>query len=264
MIESSSNKIYKEVKALKTKHTRDKTNLFFAEGERLVKSIPKTINKKYCIFSENASQEFINGFNTQGFPVYIFSQKLFKSISDTVSPQGVMCICEKFSCSFNDVLSKKPQLIIACECVSDPGNLGTIIRTADAAGASGIILSQGCADIFNPKVLRSAMGSVFNLPIFTNAELKQIIKKLKQSGIQTLAAHLKGGVTPYAVNLKKPTAILIGNEANGLTEETASAADILVKIPIAGGAESLNASVACGILIYETVRQRLEADTIGY
>lgn len=255
MTDSDKSRIFKELKALKTKHTRDKKGLFFAEGERLVSSVPRDIIE-YIVYSEGGEKSLKSRLNMSYLPSYTLSDRLFSEISDTVSPQGVLCVCRQFSASVDDILNKKPEFIVVCEEIQDPGNLGTIIRTADAGGASGIILSKGCADIFSPKIIRGAMGSVFNIPILTGAHMGETIAMLKDNGIQILAAHLKGSITPYETDLKKPTAILIGNEARGLKDETADKADVLVRLPMLGGAESLNASVACGILIYDVVRQR--------
>ncbi len=256
MIESRSNSIFKEVVKLKEKRGRDKSGLFFAEGERLVKSIPKNVNIKYYIFRKSVSEEFIKGFDVEGHTVYVFADRLFKEISDTVSSQGVLCVCEKLSTDVEKLFLNSPAFIVVCEDIQDPGNLGTIIRTADAGGASGVILTKGCVDIYSPKVLRSAMGSVFNVPVIVGADIDEVTELLKNRGILTVSAHLKGKITPYEVDFKTPAAIYVGNEANGLKETTAKNTDVLVKLPILGGAESLNASVACGILIYEVVRQR--------
>lgn len=245
----------KELRALSSKHTRDKTGLFIAEGERLVKSVPEDIIE-YYIFSESCGDDFINKFETGDFPFYSVEEKIFKEVCDTVNPQGAACVCRKMSCELQDLFVKKPEFIVVGEEIQDPGNLGTIIRTADAGGAGGIILTKGSADIYSPKVLRSTMGSVFNIPVYTGAEISEVIRELKERNIFIIAAHLKGRVTPYSADLKQPAAVLIGNEARGLSKTASEGADLLVKLPILGGAESLNASVACGILIYESVRQR--------
>ncbi|MCD8215632.1 MAG: RNA methyltransferase [Clostridiales bacterium] len=258
-MEAASKRILKQLKKFSSKHTRDKTGLFIAEGERLVKSVPEDI-VEYYVFSEEKAEYFAGRIDTKGFPVYTVGEDIFKEICDTVAPQGAACVCRRQRCSFEGLFLNKPEFIVVGEEIQDPGNLGTIIRTADAGGAGGLILTKGSADIYSPKVLRSAMGSVFNLPVFTGADISDVIKELKERDIFILAAHLKGRVTPYKADLKRPSAVLIGNEARGLSEEAAKGADLFVKLPIIGGAESLNASVACGILIYEAVRQRYGDD----
>ncbi len=255
MIDSKSNHIYKELKSLRTKHTRDKAGLFFAEGEKLIRCVPENIIE-YIVFSESCGDALKKSLSRSSLPQFVLSDRLFKDVSDTVTPQGALCVCRQFRTKIEKAFEKKPEFIILCENLQDPGNLGTIIRTADAAGAGGVILTKGCVDIFSPKVIRSSMGSVFNIPIVTDADTQSVIEILKKNKIQILAAHLKGSLTPYEADAKKPTAILIGNEARGLDESTAEKADLLIKLPMLGGAESLNASVAGGILIYDIVRQR--------
>ena len=142
--------------------------------------------------------------------------------------------------------------------MNDPGNLGTVIRTADACGADAIFLSKGSVDMYNPKVLRSTMGSMFHVPVFQNVELNEISAKLKKNEIPLYAAHLRGDTYPYGLELAEPCAFIIGNEARGLSDEAADLCDRWVKIPMPGQAESLNASIAAGVLMYEVVRQRLK------
>ena len=149
-------------------------------------------------------------------------------------------------------------ICVVLENVTDPGNMGTLIRTADAAGADGIFLSKGCVDIYNPKVIRATMGSIFHLPIYRNLNLMDLMEDFKNNNVKTLAAHLKGTSTPYKVDMTTACAVIIGNEANGLSDEISEMASDLVKIPMPGKAESMNAGIAGGILIYEAVRQRIE------
>lgn len=135
--------------------------------------------------------------------------------------------------------------------------MGTIIRTADAAGFTGIIVSQGCVDVYNPKVLRSTMGSIFHIPLFFSDNLGETIQILKSKGTKIYAAHLKGTSNYFQLDMHNDTAIIIGNESKGISAEIAALADELVKIPMIGKAESLNASVAAALLMYESVRQRI-------
>jgi len=179
-------------------------------------------------------------------------------MSDTVSPQGIMAVCEKRSFTLDDISGENPFLLIG-ERLSDPGNIGTLIRSAAAAGASGVILSVGSGDIYNPKVVRAAAGATLRIPIIEGADLLELIPSLKRQGIAILAAHLKGAVLPYEVDLRQSLGILIGNEASGLSEEISALSTACIKLPMAPDVESLNASVAGGILLYEVVRQRLKA-----
>lgn len=183
---------------------------------------------------------------------------LFASICDTENPQGILAVCKKLVWDEAAVFAKERPFFLLAEELNDPGNLGTVIRTADACGADAVFLSKGSVDLYNPKVLRSTMGSLFHVPVFQNVSLEEISEKLKADQIPLYAAHLKGESYPYALPLQEACAFLIGNEARGLSEKAAALCDQWVKIPMPGQAESLNASIAAGVLLYEVVRQRLE------
>ena len=247
IIESNQNKIIKEVNSL-----RDKTGLFILEGKRLVDEIPNSWEIKYLLKAESYSED-INFEN-----VYTVKDSLFEKISETVNPQGILAVCHIKEFDVTNVDYSNSPFFVVLENVTDPGNMGTLIRTADAAGADGIFLSKGCVDIYNPKVIRATMGSIFHLPIYRNLNLMDLMEDFKNNNVKTLAAHLKGTSTPYKVDMTTACAVIIGNEANGLSDEISEMASDLVKIPMPGKAESMNAGIAGGILIYEAVRQRIE------
>ena len=248
IIESNQNKIIKEVNSLKAKKERDKTGLFILEGKRLVDEIPNSWEIKYLLNSEDINFE----------KVYTVKDSLFEKISETVNPQGILAVCHIKEFDVTNVDYSNSPFFVVLENVTDPGNMGTLIRTADAAGADGIFLSKGCVDIYNPKVIRATMGSIFHLPIYRNLNLMDLMEDFKNNNVKTLAAHLKGTSTPYKVDMTTACAVIIGNEANGLSDEISEMASDLVKIPMPGKAESMNAGIAGGILIYEAVRQRIE------
>ena len=252
IIESNQNKIIKEVNSLKAKKERDKTGLFILEGKRLVDEIPNSWEIKYLLKAESYSED-INFEN-----VYTVKDCLFEKISETVNPQGILAVCHIKEFDVTNVDYSNSPFFVVLENVTDPGNMGTLIRTADAAGADGIFLSKGCVDIYNPKVIRATMGSIFHLPIYRNLNLMDLMEDFKNNNVKTLAAHLKGTSTPYKVDMTTACAVIIGNEANGLSDEISEMASDLVKIPMPGKAESMNAGIAGGILIYEAVRQRIE------
>lgn len=252
IIESNQNKIIKEVNSLKAKKERDKTGLFILEGKRLVDEIPNSWEIKYLLKAESYSED-INFEN-----VYTVKDSLFEKISETVNPQGILAVCHIKEFDVTNVDYSNSPFFVVLENVTDPGNMGTLIRTADAAGADGIFLSKGCVDIYNPKVIRATMGSIFHLPIYRNLNLMDLMEDFKNNNVKTLAAHLKGNSTPYKVDMTTACAVIIGNEANGLSDEISEMASDLVKIPMPGKAESMNAGIAGGILIYEAVRQRIE------
>ena len=189
------------------------------------------------------------------YPCYIVGDEIFSGMCDTKTPQGVLAVIainkRKFSFS-------KDEMYICCDNVRDPGNLGTIIRTADAAGFGGVILYGDCADLYSPKTVRSSMGSFFHIPIYENASYEDI-KKLKADGFKLFCGALSDKTVDYTeADFMSPFVICVGNEANGISDEMEKAADKTVKIPINGAAESLNVGIAAAVLMYEAVRQRNE------
>ena len=174
-----------------------------------------------------------------------------------MTPQGVLCVVEQMNYSLESVLAngKVPHLMVL-DNLQDPGNLGTIVRTAEGAGVTGIIMSKETVDIYNPKVIRSTMGSIYRMPFYYADDLIAAIDEMKKRNISTYAAHLDGKHSYDEENYQKPCAFFIGNEGNGLRDEIADAADIYIRIPMCGQVESLNAAVAACVLMFEAARQR--------
>jgi RNA methyltransferase, TrmH family len=262
MITSNQNSLIKEVKSLKLKKNREEKRLFFIEGERLV---GEAVKEKVEICRVFVSSSYIKDITTEKvlksiekleYQVYEISDKLFEEISDTESPQGILAVIKMKKYMLSDIFNER-SFIIILDSIQDPGNMGTMIRTADASGATGIIYSKGCVDLYNPKVLRGTMGSVFHLPIIYCENLFETIKEIKQNNIKVYAAHLKAESNYFNVDMKNNVAIIIGNEANGISDDISTLSDILVKIPMLGKSESLNASIAASLIMYEVVRQRL-------
>ena len=192
---------------------------------------------------------------TSNIEFYLVSDNLMKEMSSTDSPQGVLAVAKKPIADLVKIDLIPNPLILILDQVRDPGNLGTIIRSADAAGCS-YILCKGYCDFSNPKALRSSMGSAFHLPIVPVEDLKEKIIELKNKGIKVVAADSKGSSYYYDLDLKKPTAIILGNEAEGICPENLALADRIAKITIWGKAEYLNVAIAASLFIYEAVRQR--------
>lgn len=185
----------------------------------------------------------------------VVTEEQMKKLTDTVTPQGILCVVRQPSYTVEDIINHPGhRLIMILEDIQDPGNLGTIFRTAEGAGASGIIMTKGCADLFNPKVVRSTMGSIYRVPFFVTDDIEQTISLVKNAQIEVFAAHLKSEHFYDEIEYKD-AAFLIGNEGRGLKDSTASLADTYIKIPMSGELESLNASMAAGILMYEHNRQ---------
>ena len=184
------------------------------------------------------------------------SEEVFRKMSDTLAPQGILAVLKRPEYSLQTLLKTPDPFFIVLENLQDPGNLGTILRTGEGAGVTGVILSSDTADIFNPKTIRATMGSIYRVPFCRTSDMKETLEQLREAGVVTYAAHLRGKDYYDGVSFKGPVAFLIGNEGNGLKEETAALAERYVKIPMEGKVESLNAAVAAALLMYEVRRQR--------
>jgi TrmH family RNA methyltransferase len=260
-ITSAQNPIIKEVKLLKERKFRELHKKYFIEGDKFVEEAllyPNEID--YIIISENFKNihniSTIQSFsNLHKKKLFIISDKLFVDISDTKTPQGILATMHQRTPPLKE-LSPSSSFIVILDQTSDPGNLGTIIRTADAAKVDGILISKDSVDIYNPKVLRSTMGSIFHLPIYKYNTFDDVKNLLKAYNFNILTTHLKATKSIYDWDFKLKTAIIIGNEANGVSEKILEQSDHLIKIPMPGKAESLNAAVATSVIIYECLRQR--------
>lgn len=261
MITSLHNKDIKAVTALVgKKKERDRQGLFVVEGPKMFGEAPtERISRVYLAQSAEAQMYGQFGVKLSGLSCETVSDEVFEKMSDTKTPQGILCLVRQQSYNIEEILQNRDKehvLFIMLEDIQDPGNLGTIFRTAEAAGADGVIMSSRTADIYNPKTIRSTMGSVYRVPFFYVESLSSVIMKLREEEVAVYAAHL-GGVAAYdEYNYRKSTAFLIGNEANGLREDTAACADALIHIPMEGKVESLNAAVASSVLLFEASRQR--------
>lgn len=188
--------------------------------------------------------------------VFLVTDEVFRKISDTQTPQGILCVLRQKHYTLEELLTRENPLLVILEDLQDPGNLGTILRTGEGAGITGVIMSKNTVDLYNPKTIRATMGSIYRVPFLYVEDLKPVFTELKKKGIQSYAAHLRGTKYYDALDFTKETAFLIGNEGNGLRTETAELADQYLKIPMEGQVESLNAAIATSILMYEANRQR--------
>ena len=237
---------------LEKRSARRKEGKFVIEGPHLIEEAGDKVN--FLIYSENLP--IVKKLEAKGVPTYKVSSKEFAELSGVEAPQGVLGVVRLFSYQLEDVIKGDRTLIVYCAGVQDPGNLGTIIRSADALGATGVILSKGTVDLYNPKVVRSTMGSLFHLPLMTVEDDAETIKQLKKNNVKIIATSAEAEKSCSDAELKGPVAVLIGNEGAGLAEEIIELADEVIKVPMAGKAESLNASVTTAILLYEISRQR--------
>ena len=258
MITSDKNKIIKDILKLKQKKERDITGNFYIEGERIIDEIPSNIEIKKYIFSEKFYKDLKNKEKDKKIDNIVVSDSVFKKISDTINPQGIMAICSMPKNNINSIKIKENKVFVILDRICDPGNMGTIIRTAEALGIDSIFLSKGCVDLYNPKVIRATMGAIFHIPIIQDCDISYLITHLKSNNVNIVCTHLDGDKAPYNIDFKKSTAILIGNEANGVLEQYKNEADELVKIPMVGKVESMNASISSAIIFYEVLSQRLK------
>lgn len=264
MITSTANqKIKRLVNLQKKRKLRDAEGVFLVEGIRMFREVPAKellevyvsetfYNKERNIVDDICKKSHIRA--------EILTDAVFAHVSDTQTPQGVLCVVKQRGKAGEvknlwEDNAKTPFLMIL-DNLQDPGNMGTILRTAEAAGVTGIVMSKDCVDIYNSKVIRSTMGSVFRMPFLYVENLEEAVKEMKAAGIKTYAAHLAGKLSYEEPDYKEPCAFMIGNEGNGLRDEIAKLADTYIIIPMAGQVESLNAAIAATVLMFETSRQR--------
>lgn len=253
-IESKDNSIFKGTRKLKERKNRTKENKYIIEGFRIVEEALKAGASLDSVFLNKQSEEkALNLLEKYSFSKRSFglNDELFSEISDTTNSQGIIAVVNMEKEKTKDF----KEFYILCDKVQDPGNLGTIIRTAHAAGCDGVILTKGTVDIYNEKVIRSTMGSIFYLPIIFDDDLN-ILKALKEDGFKILATSLEGKCDFFKEDLKGKVVVTVGNEGNGVSKEVYDLSDSKVKIPMPGNAESLNVAVATSIVLYERVRQK--------
>lgn len=243
-ITSNQNKLYKQWKKLSQKSERDKTALFLAEGKRLVDdAVASGWVTELVVVQGNPVPE-------ADVPVYVVRQQLFAGLAQTESPQGILAVCAK-----PPAAPLQGDRLLVCDGVADPGNMGTLIRTAECSGMDGVVILPGCVDVYSPKVVRATMGSLFRLPLyFMDATA------LANQPHQLVITTLEGRENLYQATFSHQVMIVVGNEAKGVSPQLAAMADKAVTIPMEGGAESLNAAMAGGIVMYELLRRRKAVD----
>lgn len=250
MITSTTNKQMKHIVQLQKKaRLRNQENVFVVEGPKMVEETPGELLQEIYVSESFASK-------WDGPVTEILSDAVMKSISDTTTPQGVLAVVKKPQYSLEEILKKEPAHLLLVEGVQDPGNLGTMFRTGEGAGVSGIIMHRTTVDLFHPKTVRSTMGSIYRVPFYVAEDWKNTIQQILRQGVYLYAAHLKGTKSYEQFDYHKSCGFFVGNEGNGLSPETTAMADELLRIPMEGKLESLNAAMAAGILMYEVSRQR--------
>ena len=264
MITSTANgKVKRLINLKKKRKLRDEEHVFLVEGIRMFREVPVDELQEVYVSESFYKKEkvLVNAIAGQaGVHIEVLTDTVFAHASDTKTPQGILLVMEQRSCEICEMLDldaqgRKP-LLMVLDNLQDPGNLGTILRAGEAAGVTGVIMSHDCVDIYNPKVIRSTMGSVYRMPFVYVEHLPETLEVLAEAGIHSYAAHLKGKNSYDQEDYTRGTAFLIGNEGNGLRDEVADAAECYIKIPMCGEVESLNAAVASSVLMFEAARQR--------
>jgi len=260
-ISSPKNPLIKEVKGLFRKKERWLNNLFIMEG---IKLIEEAINNDVAIknifytdklISTKDGQVFLKNIEHMTNLIYV-PENVFKDISDTDNSQGVLATGSFNVANVDNLVDTSNQFIMFLDGIQDPGNMGTIIRSADAFDIDGIIIGEGCVDPYNPKVVRATMGSIFRIPLYFINDNINVVTSLKSNDFKIYATSLEGSIPNYEISYDNKFVIVIGNESNGVSDNIIQLSDALIKIPMMGEAESLNAGVAASIIMYEGMKQR--------
>lgn len=259
IISSSQNKMIKYMKALHAKKGRDESCQFFIEGYKLIEeALNHSRPFTFLLMSETAfktseGQQLLKKAEALNISMSVAEDKVFAEASEMDTPQGVLAVLNKQEQELRHIITQKSYNIIILDEVRDPGNVGTIIRTADACGLSAVVLSKGCVDLYNSKTIRATMGSMFHIPIITEVDTMVLIEQLKQQGAAVLGADPHSSTSCIEAKKQDQMAIIIGNESKGLRQEVKAFTTQNITIPMPGQAESLNAGVAAAILMYEFV-----------
>lgn len=265
VITSKDNELIKSIKKLKEKKYRDAYGKFVIEGIKLIGEAIQENADIECIvicedcMKENCIDKKLMYEIAKKNCVYVNS-KVFNTITDVSNPQGILAVVKRVDAS--EKINYDEDAIIVLDGIQDPGNLGTILRTVDSANLKQIVISKETADVFNSKVVRSTMGAIFRVNVVRSDDLVHDLIEMKNNGFKVVVTSLDTNDSVYDVNYMKKV-IVIGNEANGVSKEVQEIADNKVKIPMLGKTESLNASVAAGILIYEYIRAKLDLGDVG-
>lgn len=233
-------------RSLKDKKGREEQHAFLVEGGRMVR---EALSSSFSVSALLLREDYVPDFPLpEGLPVFLLPEHVFRAVCDTKTPQGIAAVLAL------QAREASGSRLLALDGVQDPGNVGTIIRTADAAGFDGILFSPDCADLFSPKVLRSTMGSIFRLGFSFPSSLAEALDKLKENGFSVLSSQLDGEPFFERGAVSSSFVLVIGNEGNGVSEVVKAVATHRLRLPMRGGAESLNAAVAAGIMMYDLIR----------
>lgn len=260
VITSKENEIIKKIRKLKDKKYRDLNEQYMIEGMKLIQEaieekakIDQIVVCEDCVENHTIDQKLL--YEIAKYDCIYVSETVFNAITQVNNPQGILAVIQRRNKEAQ--IDYSQDMIVVLEDIQDPGNLGTILRTVDSVGLNQIIISKNTADVYNPKVVRSTMGAIFRVKIIESEDLVKTLKEIKKHKIKVLATSLQTQDSIYDIDYTK-SALVIGNEANGISKEVLEVADEKVKIPMLGKTESLNASVATSVILYEYVRQKIK------
>lgn len=268
LISSVNNELIKETCDLKLKKYRTICDAFIVEGARSTEEILTSGWEILRVFVDMSADSqrirtILTDLEGMGILAFEVTRDVMRRLSDTDAPQGILTVVRRKMYELNHFNQGEDGLLLVLDEIRDPGNLGTIVRTADAAGVSGIILLEGCADLFSPKTVRATMGSLFHLPIKVEQNKEEFITWCAASNWSIWSSSLEGGESIYGEKLPGRTAIIMGNEAEGVSKVLLAASEKRVYIPMPGRAESLNVAIATGIILFECVRRKLVTKLSG-
>ena len=258
MITGSGNRQLKYVASLQKKaKTRREEGLFVVEGAKMYGELPEAWLEKTYVSERFLEQEEAERL-LAGRSYEAVADGVFRELSDTQTPQGILALARMPRYALGELLQGERTHLLILEGIQDPGNLGTMLRTGEGAGITGVVMSRDTVDLFNPKTVRATMGSIYRVPYMIAEDLCETIQEIKNHGVRVYAAHLDGSAAYDELSYRDACAFLIGNEGNGLSRRAAACADARVRIPMEGEVESLNAAVSAAIFMYEAARQRRE------
>ncbi len=259
VITSKDNEVIKNIRKLKDKKYREQEKKYIIEGIKLIEEaveekakIDTIVVCEDCVKDGTIEQKLL--YEIAKYNCIYVSEKVFSAVTEVTNPQGILAVIKKEN--EEESIDYNQDIILVLDGIQDPGNLGTILRTVDSVGLSQIIISRKTADAYNPKVVRSTMGAIFRVKIIVVEDIVKTLKEMKKHKFKIVATSLKTDKSIYDVDYYKKV-IVIGNEANGVSEEVIEISDIKAKIPMLGKTESLNASVATSVILYEYVRQKI-------
>ncbi len=264
-LSSKDNKLIKNLHSLSNAKHRYKKRTFLIEGVKIVEeALRDNLGVLTVIASPSLMRHYGKGIiklaESRGVDILWIAERLMDALAESKTPQPIMATVQMQQHTEEELLAKSSKLIIVAHQLQDPGNLGTIIRTAEAAGASGIVVSPHTVDPYNAKTVRASMGSILRMPVVPVNDLPAMIRKCRQAGFQTVATVLTGDKTHFDINLTIPTVVLLGQEGSGLPEEMMPEIDQQIRIPMAETIESLNVAAAAAVILYEAMRQKRHAE----